>query len=1145
MSIFYTSEVEGCPHPSVVAVSQHPSVATGPGAVACAAASGHTVSVHSADGAPLVSGRPDPVANPGGQPCSALAWSPAAPVLAVGWRDGGVGTWSAAARRLRQDGRPIHGGRVSHLAWSPDGTRLASGAADGTVTIWGPAGPGGSGAAQTTTGRDEASAGSGPSATAAADCSDAITGAARVLASFREADAVVAAVSMAPATSADAVGLGGGGGAAGAKASPDAPRIVCLYAVTLAVAHATARPSVRRPSVGPGSRDDDDDDDGGDHRVAADGGSRTHAAGGALITRVYACDDLGRRTLLFEQPGQVVTLAWAPPEGAAAAAGASGSGRAAAPAILVVDVGGSLSVWERVGRNALAHWERQLSVRLPGLAAASSEGGGGSASSLSPPTFFVTICSGRQVAVALEDDPTVGVFCAMTQDTFRLEPPPGAGEASGGPPGRVRTAGVSALSWSVGRSELVAGFSRGALATWSWRGRGRRNDGHGEDDDPATLWSPPRGFPARGPVAGLALGRGGSGGALVAASCRPAGAGANAPADALTIVRSAPPACSVGGGLAVVQLSATRVAMDSDGGGAARSIDTGLQIVGVHHSCAAGRAVVWSGRRCQVYRLAEEGPILDAEFDSASSSLACECVSGRLGSVPRCIAPLGAHPHPPPPDPRPPTPPPQTRPSGGPASLFECHPGGVRQRDYSGALLRTLDVDPAFGAPAAIDLSGSTLAVATEGGCVELHTLDSRGVPSLLGSGPRRLQASATRDAGRAAERSEGRPDGPVASVRLSSDGRALSVLVGGRVWVHDTAVGSTALLRLPAGGVPVAHAWDAADPRLLGVETRWGDGGGGDGGGGGWLDNEDGCDEPAVAASTSASASASIAVPGSDGAGGTYGGYAWEDAVEDSPAASSGARAGAAPSEGPAAFLSVDDGGAGGGHLGGGGRASSADRSSVVLVFCSGGRCHPLDASPLGSGGMSDVSLLGLAAPDFLVFQRPDDDGRGSDDGRDPGDVRGGGAGGPDGDPRIASLRMAPFRGLADGEGDPTSFPSLLRQGGHYGGGGFGCTRPMPLPRFAHPNTDSPTLPPSNPSLPASPSTRRQETGKRPFGRHGASRTTPFGRHSRGCASEFDGGSSTLSRRPISTFLSHCLSLVSRTTRYQPVVTLPLISQA
>jgi len=78
----------------------------------------------------------------GNVPASQMAWSPAAPMVAIAWREKddanlprGLSLWNAATGRSEEDNK-THRRNVSLLSWSADGGRLLSADKGGTIVRW-------------------------------------------------------------------------------------------------------------------------------------------------------------------------------------------------------------------------------------------------------------------------------------------------------------------------------------------------------------------------------------------------------------------------------------------------------------------------------------------------------------------------------------------------------------------------------------------------------------------------------------------------------------------------------------------------------------------------------------------------------------------------------------------------------------------------------------------------------------------------------------------------------------------------------------------------------------------------------------------------------------------------------------------------
>jgi WD40 repeat protein len=65
-----------------------------------------------------------------------MEWSPRVPILASGWDDGMVCTWTEKEGQLRECGSRLHKVAVTLVCWSPDGSRLITGDSSGKIGVW-------------------------------------------------------------------------------------------------------------------------------------------------------------------------------------------------------------------------------------------------------------------------------------------------------------------------------------------------------------------------------------------------------------------------------------------------------------------------------------------------------------------------------------------------------------------------------------------------------------------------------------------------------------------------------------------------------------------------------------------------------------------------------------------------------------------------------------------------------------------------------------------------------------------------------------------------------------------------------------------------------------------------------------------------
>ncbi|KAF5834048.1 WD40-repeat-containing domain protein [Dunaliella salina] len=67
--------------------------------------------------------------------CAKMAWHPLLPLLAIGWRDGGISFYNVEERRLEEDSK-THRRPVTHMMWSANGERLITTDEHGKLAMW-------------------------------------------------------------------------------------------------------------------------------------------------------------------------------------------------------------------------------------------------------------------------------------------------------------------------------------------------------------------------------------------------------------------------------------------------------------------------------------------------------------------------------------------------------------------------------------------------------------------------------------------------------------------------------------------------------------------------------------------------------------------------------------------------------------------------------------------------------------------------------------------------------------------------------------------------------------------------------------------------------------------------------------------------
>lgn len=67
--------------------------------------------------------------------CTMMCWHPRSAILAMGWDDGAVCSWTDQERILREDVK-THKAPITYLSWSPEGSRLITGDQLGVLSVW-------------------------------------------------------------------------------------------------------------------------------------------------------------------------------------------------------------------------------------------------------------------------------------------------------------------------------------------------------------------------------------------------------------------------------------------------------------------------------------------------------------------------------------------------------------------------------------------------------------------------------------------------------------------------------------------------------------------------------------------------------------------------------------------------------------------------------------------------------------------------------------------------------------------------------------------------------------------------------------------------------------------------------------------------
>lgn len=212
-------------------------------------------------------------------------------------------------------------------------------------------------------------------------------------------------------------------------------------------------------------------------------------------------------------------------------------------------------------------------------------------------------------------------------------------------------------------------------------------------------------------------------------------------------------------------------------------IATGIPIKGCDNT--SSKIVAWSGRRAEVYEIDAKqlSSTLFAAFDTSASTMAI----GSDGSNETVY-------------------------------LYMAVESRVEVANLQGRVTKTLTFGETEGVPLCFDASGGFLAISTAKNVIRLWDIRSRELKAL--GAPRKFE--------------EGdRKLGEITSLKMNKEGGRIAILARHvdrssghgmsqmKVYVYD--VETDTFLDYDCGPrhYPVACAWDATDPRLLGCETR------------------------------------------------------------------------------------------------------------------------------------------------------------------------------------------------------------------------------------------------------------------------------------------------------------------------------------
>ena len=137
MAVYFANKIPRQPGAcTATSWSGHAATSARAPAMCAVAYSSGSVGVYTEEGDDVTASRPVRSDVPGVYPC-ALAWHPSSPLLAIGWTDGKVATWSGTELRVVGEETSTHAGRsITCIAWSPTGHRVVTGDDAGKTQVW-------------------------------------------------------------------------------------------------------------------------------------------------------------------------------------------------------------------------------------------------------------------------------------------------------------------------------------------------------------------------------------------------------------------------------------------------------------------------------------------------------------------------------------------------------------------------------------------------------------------------------------------------------------------------------------------------------------------------------------------------------------------------------------------------------------------------------------------------------------------------------------------------------------------------------------------------------------------------------------------------------------------------------------------------